>query len=296
MRMQKIVAKEKTTILALLTGAGYSRTKIKQLIKYRALAVNELSVTRLGHVLLPGDTVILKAEQEVSVQTAQCPGLEIVYEDEDIIVIDKPPGLLTIASEKEKVKTAFYKLTAYLKERSGGKDRLFIVHRLDQGTSGLLVFAKNETAKRTLQDRWEEASKKYRVVVEGVPRKKSGKVASYLRETKALRVYSVDSDNGEGKYAETGYEVVTAGDTYALLEITLFTGRKNQIRVHMADMGHPVAGDKKYGAKTDPLKRLGLHACFLAFPHPTTNKLLEFTSQMPSKFEALFQNKTGSKG
>lgn len=294
-RMQKIVAKEKTTLLTLLTGAGYSRTKVKQLIKYRALAVNDLAVTRPDHALLPGDAVTLKAEQDASAKTVQCPGLEIVFEDEDIIVIDKPAGLLTIASATEKVKTAFYKLTAYLKERSGGKDRLFIVHRLDQGTSGLLVFAKNETVKRTLQGRWEEANKKYRVVVEGVPRQKSGKVSSYLRETKALRVYSVDSDNGEGKYAETGYEMVKASDKYALLEITLFTGRKNQIRVHMADLGHPVAGDKKYGAKTDPLKRLCLHACFLAFPHPTTDKLLEFTSQMPARFEALFHDTAGGK-
>lgn len=294
--MRKMVSKEETTLLALMNDAGYSRTKVKQLIKYRAVTVNELVVTRPDYRLLPGDAVALKTEKETGSEAGHCPGLEIVYEDEEIIVIDKPAGLLTIASETEKVKTAFYKLTAYLKERSAGKDRLFIVHRLDQGTSGLLVFAKNETAKRTLQERWEEVHKKYRVIVEGVPRKKRGQITSYLRETKALRVYSVGADNGEGKYAATGYEVVTAGDDYALLEITLVTGRKNQIRVHMADMGHPVAGDKKYGARTDPLGRLGLHAYSLAFPHPATGKLLEFTSQMPGKFEALFLNRAGGKG
>jgi 23S rRNA pseudouridine1911/1915/1917 synthase len=150
-------------------------------------------------------------------------------------------------------------------------------------------------AKRTLQGKWEEVHKKYRVIVEGIPRKAKGQITSYLRETKALRVYSVGADNGEGKYAMTGYEVVTVGNDYALLEITLVTGRKNQIRVHMADMGHPVAGDKKYGARTDPMGRLGLHAYSLAFPQPTTGKLLEFTSKMPGKFEALFLNKAGGK-
>lgn len=289
--MRKLVAKEETTLFALMNDAGYSRTKVKQLIKYRALTVNELVLTRPDYCLVPGDAVALKTEKETSSEVGHCPGLEIVYEDEDVIVIDKPAGLLTIASATEKVKTAFYKLTAYLKERSAGKDRIFIVHRLDQGTSGLLVFAKNEAAKRKLQDRWEEVHKKYRVIVEGVPRKKKGQIASYLRETRALRVYSVGADNGEGKYAVTDYEVVTDGPDCALLEITLVTGRKNQIRVHMADMGHPVVGDKKYGAQTDPLGRLGLHACSLAFRHPVTDNLLEFTSKMPGKFEALFLNK-----
>ena len=290
--MYKITAKEETTLLALLAGAGYSRTKVKQFIKHRAISVCDVPVTRPDHPLRAGDAVIIKSEKEMDAEVMSCPGLAIVYEDEEIIVIDKPAGLLTIASATEKVKTAYYRLTACLKERSDGRERIFIVHRLDQGTSGLLVFARNESVKRALQDGWSEVDKKYRVIVEGVPKKKEGKISGYLCESKALRVYSVAEGSEEAKYAETDYEVVKEGDGCALLDVTLITGRKNQIRVHMADMGHPVVGDKKYGAKTDPIGRLGLHAGYLALSHPATGKRLEFTSPMPAKFHALFKGRS----
>ncbi|MFH1217103.1 MAG: RluA family pseudouridine synthase [Pseudomonadota bacterium] len=298
--MIKIVAKDKTTLLVLLGAAGYSRTKVKQLAKYRAISVNERPVARPDQELQPGDVVGVKTEKEMVGVVSHYAGLEIIHEDADVIVINKPPGLLTIASETEKVKTAYYRLTEYLnkqakEKRSSVRERVFIVHRLDQGTSGLLVFARNETAKRALQDGWQEAEKRYGVVVEGIPRNKKGRVESYLHESKALRVYSRNVDDGEGKFAVTDYEVVKEGEEYALLDITLMTGRKNQIRVHMADMGHPVVGDKKYGAKSDPLGRLGLHAYYLAFPHPVTGERMEFTLAMPSRFNSLFQKKTGVK-
>ncbi|MBI5558826.1 MAG: RluA family pseudouridine synthase [Deltaproteobacteria bacterium] len=293
--MKKMLAREETTLLALLSGHGYSKTKVKQLIKYRAVSVGRVPVKLLDHNLLPGDEVSVRSEKEMSDDRHHCPGLEIVYEDEAIIVIDKPAGLLTIATEKEKIKTAYYKLNACLKERSpAGKGRIFIVHRLDQGTSGLLVFAKNESAKQTLQDNWPQVDKKYAAIVEGVPREKRGRIASQLVESKALRVYSVSGATTDGKEAVTCYEVVKEEKEkeYALLHITLETGRKNQIRVHMADMGHPIAGDKKYGAKSDPLGRLALHAFFLALNHPVTGKHLEFQSRMPAKFNKLFTKKT----
>lgn len=298
--MINIVAKEKTTLLLLLTSAGYSRVKVKQLTKYRAISVNEVPVARPDHGLLPGDVIAIRSQKEMIGVDQHYKGLEIVHEDADIIVINKPPGLLTIASETEKVKTAYYRLTAYLNKqtkerRFNVKERVFIVHRLDQGTSGLLVFARNELAKRALQDAWQESEKRYMVIVEGVPRKKKGLVESYLYESKAFRVYSKSFDDGEGKYAVTEYEVVKEGDEYARLDINLKSGRKNQIRVHMADIGHPVAGDKKYGAQTDPLGRLALHACYLAFPHPVTGKRMEFALEMPARFNALFQKKTGGK-
>lgn len=285
--MRKIEVKEETTLLAALIKEGYSRTKVKQLLKYRAVSVGDLEATRLDQILAPGNVLTITSEKEGGSKYPPCPGLDIIYEDEDILVIDKPPGLLTIASETEKKKTAYYKLTACLDERPGAKERVFIIHRLDQGTSGLLVFAKNETAKHILQGSWQDARKKYRAIVEGVPRKSSDTITSYLCESKIHRVYSVKTDTGEGKYAETRYQVVQAAGEYALLDITLITGRKNQIRVHLADLGHPVVGDKKYGAKTDPLKRLALQSYTLAFNHPASGQPLEFTLEMPARFKNL---------
>lgn len=293
--MKKILVHEEIPLLELMLKNGYSRTKIKQLVKYRAILADTLPITRIDHALSPGTLLTITSEKESATQYPPCPGIDILYEDEDILVIDKPPGLLTIASETERMKTAYYMLTACMGERADDQERIFIVHRLDQGTSGLLVFAKNETAKHTLQKTWPDARKKYRAIVEGAPQKSSGTIANYLCESKIHRVYSMQTDNGEGKYAETRYEVVKAADEYSLLEVTLVTGRKNQIRVHLADLGHPVAGDKKYGAKTDPIKRLALQSYFLAFTHPTSSQPMEFTLDMPGKFHSLLAPKRPQK-
>ena len=291
--MRKILIKNESDLLSLLTDSGYSKTKAKQLVKHGAVAIGDKEVVRPDQVVLPGEEVCVRSEQEMREQAKACPGLSILYEDEAIIVIDKPAGLLTIATEKEKRKTAFYLLSSYLKERSKSTQaRIFIVHRLDQGTSGLLVFAKNEAVKKILQDQWEQADKRYAAIVEGVPQKKEGQVVSMLSESKALRVYTVRGESEEGKEAKTNYQISKESDTYALLDITLVTGRKNQIRVHMADLGHPIAGDKKYGAKTNPLRRLALHAYSLSFNHPTIpEKRMEFEIKIPGKFHMLFANK-----
>jgi RluA family pseudouridine synthase len=293
--MQKIKIPEETTLLAALIKSGYSRTKVKQLLKYRAVYISELPATRLDQVLAAGDVLIITAEGEGPSRFTPCPGLTIIYEDEDILVIDKPPRLLTIASETEKTKTAYHMLTTCIGERTDSKGRIFIVHRLDQGTSGLLVFAKNEEAKHIMQGAWQDARKKYRAIAEGVPQKSSDTISSYLCESKIHRVYSVREDNGEGKFAQTMYQVLQTQGDYSLLEVTLLTGRKNQIRVHLAELGHPVAGDKKYGAKTDPIKRLALQSYFLAFNHPTSGEPMEFTLDMPGKFRALLQKKGPAK-
>jgi 23S rRNA pseudouridine1911/1915/1917 synthase len=290
--MRKLVTKTKGNVLEFLAEVGYSKTKAKQLLKYRAVFIGNMPVSGHNHTLMPGDEIIIKSEKEMGKEDKSCPGLTIIHEDEAIIVIDKSAGLLTIATEKEKTKTAYYRLTAWLKERSGSsRERIFIVHRLDRETSGLLVFAKDEPVKRTLQDNWKEVEKKYTAIVEGVPKEKSGRIASNLRETKFLRVYSVRDSNGEGKPSVTNYKLLKATDDCAALEITLETGRKNQIRVHLSDIGHPVVGDKKYGANTDPLKRLALHANYLAFTHPVSGERMEFQSKMPAKFNMLFAEK-----
>lgn len=289
--MKKFVTKNEIGLLEFLTATGYSKTKVKQLVKYRAISVGRVPVSRLDHALLPGNEVIIKTEKEMGEEARPCQGLTIIFEDEAVIVIDKSAGLLTIATEKEKNKTAYYRLTAWLKERSGSpRERIFIVHRLDRETSGLLVFARNETVKRALQDKWQETDKKYNAIVEGVPKEQSGRIAGNLREAKSLRVYSVPASDPEGRPCVTNFKLLkeaAAGD-YALLEITLETGRKNQIRVHLADIGHPVAGDKKYGAHTDPIGRMALHANYLAFVHPVTGKRMEFQSDLPAKFNKLF--------
>jgi 23S rRNA pseudouridine1911/1915/1917 synthase len=294
--MRNILSKNGSDLLSLLTDAGYSKTKAKQLVKHGAVVIGDKEATRADQLLLAGELVSIRSEQEMRAQAKDCPGLTILYEDEDIIVIDKPAGLLTIASENEKRKTAFYLLSSYLKERAqSAEERIFIVHRLDQGTSGLLVFAKNEQAKKILQDQWELAEKRYSAVVEGIPEEKEGQIVSMLSESKALRVYSVRDTSEEGKEAKTNYKVVKESEAYALLDITLLTGRKNQIRVHMADLGHPIAGDRKYGATTNPLRRMGLHAYFLSFNHPTIpEKRMEFEIKIPGKFHILFSKKKGA--
>lgn len=275
--------KTKSSLLDYLTDIGHTRTKIKQLLRHRAIGVNGKAVKSLNHFLLKGDTVsISKDKKELTVIPPM--GIKVIYEDNDLIVIEKPSGLLSIASETEKIKTAYYQLNEFLRLRAPeAGERIFIVHRLDRDTSGLIVFAKNEKVKRELQGRWKEVEKRYYAIVEGTPVKKEGEIESRLKETKSLIVYS-DRHSEEAKLSKTKYRVLKRGREYSLLDIQLVTGRKNQIRVHLADIGHPVAGDKKYGAKTNPFSCLGLHAYLLSFKHPITGKPLRFESKMPGKF------------
>ena len=285
LRMSNSSCKVKTDcrLIDCLLNLGYTRTKIKQLFKYRAIQVNDEQVKTLDQLLTQGDRVSVRKDNKESKRIPPR-GIKIIYEDDAVIVTEKPPGLLTIASETEKTKTAYYQLNEYLKQRvPGASERIFIVHRLDRDTSGLIVFAKNEAVKRMLQGTWNEVEKRYYAIVEGTPVKKQGEIRSHLRETKSLRVYS-GRHSDEAKNAITKYQVIRHSKGYALLDILLVTGRKNQIRVHLADIGHPVAGDEKYGAQTDPLKRLGLHAYLLSFKHPITGNSMRFKSEMPERF------------
>ncbi len=214
-------------------------------------------------------------------------GLTILYEDQDIIVVNKINGLLTMGTDNEKEKTAYFLLTDYVKKgNSRSRNRVFIVHRLDRDTSGVLVFAKNEHAKRYLQDNWKEFSKTYFAVVHGVLSEKEGVITSYLVENKIKRMFSV-TDSGKGKFSKTGYKVIKESSKFSLLEINLFTGVKNQIRVHFSEKGHPVAGDKMYGQPDKGIKRLTLHAASLTINHPYSNKTMTFKTEMPGYFETL---------
>ncbi|BEQ13268.1 RluA family pseudouridine synthase [Desulfoferula mesophila] len=213
-------------------------------------------------------------------------GLTILYEDQDILVVDKIGGLLTIGTEKIRENTAYFLLTDYVRKGNlKSKNRVFIVHRLDRDTSGVLVFAKTEDAKRYLQDRWPEFSKKYYAVVQGTLPEKEGVISSYLAENRAHRVYSV-ADPAKGKLAKTGFRVVKESKSYTLLEIELLTGRKNQIRVHFAEKGHPVVGDKVYGEKSRGARKLALHAASLTITHPYTHEKMTFETQPPAFFKS----------
>ena len=217
-------------------------------------------------------------------------GLAILYEDNDILVVDKPAKLLTMGTDTDKSGTAYYILTNYVRKGSSkSRNRIFIVHRLDRETSGVLVFAKNEKAKLTLQGQWQDTEKKYLAVVYGRPAKKEGVITSYLAENKAYVVYST-TDAAKGKLAQTAYKVLKEARRYSLLEIGLLTGRKNQIRVHLADIGHPVVGDRKYGKPKDVHTRLALHSKSISFNHPSSSRRVTFETKTPSYFEKLLDS------
>ena len=215
--------------------------------------------------------------------------LDIIYEDKDIIVVNKPAGLLTVSTEKEKERTLFKEVSEYVK-KSNPKIKIFIIHRLDKDTSGIVIFAKNQNIKYMYQNAWDKLVLKrgYVAVVQGVLKEKKGRIKNYLKETKTLMVYSVNNKN-EGKLAITDYSVVKENSRYSMLDIDIKTGRKNQIRVHMKDLETPILGDKKYGNKKTPFNRLFLHANHLIIINPKNNKKMEFVSDIPKIFNNIFE-------
>jgi tRNA pseudouridine32 synthase/23S rRNA pseudouridine746 synthase/23S rRNA pseudouridine1911/1915/1917 synthase len=214
-------------------------------------------------------------------------GLVLLYEDQDILVVDKPAGLLTIGTATDKTRTAYFILTDYVRQgRARSRNRIFIVHRLDRETSGILIFAKSEEAKLRLQGQWNETEKKYLAVVHGRCEQTSATITTYLAENKAHVVYST-SDPAKGKLSHTAYQVLRQTNDFALLEVDLLTGRKNQIRVHLAGIGHPIVGDRKYGKRAGSYPRLALHAQSISFPHPVSGKRLTFAAKVPGYFREL---------
>jgi RluA family pseudouridine synthase len=217
-------------------------------------------------------------------------GLEILYEDRDILVVDKPAGLLTVGTETNKFKTADYILTDYVRKGClKSRNRIFIVHRLDQWTSGVVIFAKSEEGMSFLKAQWKDTEKKYVAVVYGHLAQKEGIITSYLAEDKAHAVYSTTGAI-KGKLAHTAYKVLKETKRFSLLEIHLLTGRKNQIRVHMADEGHPIVGDRKYGKIKDGYERLALHSKSISFKHPTSGEQMTFETKVPNYFNKLIDN------
>lgn len=214
-------------------------------------------------------------------------GVTLLHEDSDVIVIDKPGGLLTMGTERDKSRTAHCILNDYVRKgNSKSRNRVYIVHRLDRDTSGILIFAKSEAAKRILQEQWETTTKIYLAVVHGTPVPRQGTISSYLAENGAFNVYSTP-DPAKGKLSHTEYTVRKEAKGLSLLEIHLLTGRKHQIRVHFAEKGHPLAGDKKYGRANDRYPALALHARSISFVHPVSGKTLFFETEIPAYFSRL---------
>jgi tRNA pseudouridine32 synthase/23S rRNA pseudouridine746 synthase/23S rRNA pseudouridine1911/1915/1917 synthase len=218
-------------------------------------------------------------------------GLELIYEDRDILVVNKPAGLLTERTGSDKTRTAYFILTDYVRKGySKSRARVFTVHRLDQWTSGVMIFAKSEPIQQQLKDQWKDTEKKYVAVVHGQLAKKNGIIRSYLAEKKDYTVYST-KDTEKGKLAETAYKVVKETGPFSLLEIQLLTGRKNQIRVHMADQGHPVVGDRKYGQDGVKYPRLALHSQSISFKHPGSGEAMTFETDIPYYIHTLLKVK-----
>ena len=279
--MEKYIVKENEILIEFLkkTFSNLSKNSVKSLLHNEKVFVNGNMTTKYNYELNIGDVV------EIRDKVAK--NIDIIYEDKDIIVINKPSGLLTVATEKEKNKTAYHLVMEYLKKKNKN-NRIFIIHRLDKDTSGIIMFAKNERAKHLYQDNWNDIVKKrcYYAVIDGKMENKEGTIKSYLKENGNM-VYSVKDRSG--KLAITEYKVLKERKNISLLDINLKTGRKNQIRVHMKENKTPILGDLKYGEKSKLINRLALHAYKLELINPVTKKLLTFEVNMPNEFKTLFK-------
>jgi len=282
----KVESEEELLKFIILKMPQKSRNDLKTLLRDKHFYVDGEASSQFNHLLKIGQMVEVRWERKP--EQLKLRGLNIIFEDEYLIVIEKEAGVLSIATEKQKENTAYSVLSDYLKKQDPS-NRIFVVHRLDKDTSGIMMYAKSEKIQKTLQDAWNEniLERTYLAVVEGKIDRLEGTIVSYLVESKALIVYS--SQNSEiGQKAITHFETFKTSKSNSLLKVNLETGRKNQIRVHMQDLGHCVVGDEKYGANTNPIKRLGLHAWVLAFKHPITGKEMRFETDMPKVFLNLF--------
>lgn len=284
MKKQTFYVKEKTELLPfLLDHIDRGRNYVKGVLKRGQILIDGKSETKFDAVLLPDQQVDVLSEAPL---IDSLRGVEILFEDDDLIVINKEAGLLTMASQRhDRQRTAYRELTAYVKQQDP-RARIFIVHRLDRDTSGVIVFAKNEHTKFALQKSWHDVveERSYLAYVEGKVEQPKGTLTSWLKETKTHQVYATKNPDG-AKQAILDYQVVRSGAQFSLLKVELKTGRKNQIRVQLAEINHPIVGDKRYGATGNPIGRLGLHASVLSFKHPTTKQLVRFEAPRPKQFK-----------
>lgn len=277
----KYKVSEKITILDFLfNNVEMSHKKIKSLLKYQNILVNNKVITKYNYLLNINDMVEIK-EYKIKKHSKE---LDIIYEDKNIIVVNKKAGLLTIANAKEKEKTLYHMVREYIKS-TNKNDNIFIIHRLDRETSGIVMFAKSEKIKNLYQNKWNDLviSRKYAAIVEGILEQKSGTIRSYLEENEKGFVYS----SNKGKLAITDYIVKCENNNHSLLDINIKTGRKNQIRVQLKDIGHPLVGDKKYG---NGGKEMYLCAYELKITNPLTKKIDDYKINIPSKFKQIIKH------
>ncbi len=265
-----------------------SRNNVKALLSNHQVAIDGAPISQFNFQLYKDDVVIV-SKRRISKHAEE--KLPIIYEDEDFIVLDKPSGLLSIASDKEKCKTAYRLLTDYVQSKDR-HNRIFVVHRLDEDTSGVLVVAKNAKLRDALQENWQSLVKArgYYAIVEGKMKEKEGTLTNFLKENANNMMYITD-DKKHGKLCVTHYKVMNELDGYSLLEVHIDSGRKNQIRVQLGHTGHYVIGDDKYGEPKNPLNRLGLHAYELVLVHPFNHKTYEFRAKIPDEFKTMFPDK-----
>lgn len=252
-----------------------SKNNIKSLLKNECVYVNNKLVTKYNYIVNKNDVIVIG--KNIKKDNFN---LKIIYEDNDIIVVDKPTKILTISNDKEKEKTLYREVSNYLKKE---EKKVFVIHRLDFDTSGVIMFAKSQKVQQLYQDNWNNLAKvrEYTAVVQGKTNNK-GHIESYLKMSKSLQVYS--SKNKDGLFSITDYERIKFNDKYSMLKILISTGRRNQIRCHMYDIGHPIVGDLRYKSKDNSLGRLALHANRLEIINPLTNKLMIFVSEVPKEF------------
>jgi 23S rRNA pseudouridine1911/1915/1917 synthase len=263
------------------------KKQIRTWLKFQAVTVNGRPVSQFNHPLAVGDSVAIRSDRFAAPKTSLPSGIKIFYEDAHLLVIAKPENLLSIASEAEPEKTAYFQLTEYVRQaHPRSKERVWIVHRLDRQTSGLMVFAKTPETKEILQSRWDQFEKKYEAVVEGHLPQETGTLKSDLDESNPFKVF-IRPASALTRHAVTHYRVLKNNRHRSLVELTLETGRRHQIRVQLSSLGCPIVGDEKYGAKSDPAGRLGLHSCFLRLIHPVSSQELRFTSPLPKPLAKL---------
>ncbi|MCI7484302.1 MAG: RluA family pseudouridine synthase [Prevotella sp.] len=281
-----ITVKENAPLLEyLINNVSESRSKLKATLQGRGIAVNGRMVTQFDYQLKAGDKIIISRHKKQNQFKSRY--VKIVYEDRWLVVVEKNIGILSMAAGHSSLNVKSVLDDYFLKSRQ--KCRAHVVHRLDRDTSGLMVYAKDIETEQILEHNWHQIvyDRRYVAVVSGEMEQNNGTIANWLKDNKAYITYSSPTDNG-GKYAVTHFQVLNRTTEHSLVEYKLETGRKNQIRVHSADMGHPVCGDMKYGNADDPLHRLCLHAYMLCFTHPVTGEPMEFSTPIPTAFRSLF--------
>ena len=294
-RESNYIVSEATTLLPFLLVhiKGKSRNNVKSLLSRKLITVDGRPTSQFDTPLAPGQVVTI-----LSVPAPKSGALPfpLLYEDEHLIVVNKPAKLLSVATDKEKTRTAYHIVTDYVKSQHID-NRIYVLHRLDRDTSGVLMFARDLETKELFQTKWNEiiTRRGYRALVEGTPRPDRDTIRSYLVETRTHMIFSGAPGPG-AKEAVTNYQVLKSGGGYSLLDISIDTGRKNQIRVHMKELGCPIAGDKQYGAHTNPIGRLCLHANELSFVHPATGLPITFTAKTPRDFNRVFRPQSPNSG